>query len=251
MNLSPIHNFYHAQLTGAAIAAADSYTVLLAHFDGTQGSTTFTDSSTYTHALTANGSAHISTTQSKFGGSSLKLDGTGDYVTSPDSADWFLGTGSFTIDWWGYQGTTTNQVVFGQYVNGTNWWGAVVSPVPNTSNACLTIGGLNAGSWDINISCTSSTAGNPTNTWNHYAIVRIDSGNSSASWRFFINGVSKTLSLNVGAWNGQLRNYTGSAYIGTLMGNFAADYNGYIDELRVSKGIARWTSDFTPPTSAY
>lgn len=259
--MSPLRNFYHAQLTAAAIASVDSYTVLLAHFDGTADSKVFTDSSTYGKTMTGNGSAHLSATQSKFGGTSVYLKGSNgtvnvlgsrEVISLSDSADWYMGTGSFTIDWWHYSGITTTQMTFGQYTNSTNWWGVFSYPAPNTSNQVLGLGALTAGAWDINISATSSTTESPINTWNHYAVVRIDNGNAASSWRLYINGISKTVSLNVGAFSGAIGDYSGTAYIGTLLGNFQLDLNGYVDELRISKGIARWTAaTFSVPTSPY
>lgn len=252
-----MNNFYWSQDD----QKFDQQTVLLGRFNGPANSKNFKDKdmSLYNKSLTGNGSVHISSTQSKFGGTSVFLKGSNgtinvlgsrEVISLSDSSDFFMGTGSFTIDWWHYSGITTPQMIFGQYTNSTNWWGVLSAPAPNTSNQIFGLGGLNAGSWDINISATSSTTETPTNTWHHYAIVRIDGGNTSASWRLFINGVSKTISLNVGAYNGTLRDYS-TPYIGTLLGNFANDCNGYISELRVSKGVARWTSNFTPPTSPY
>ena len=79
-------------------AGGGAQTVLLLHCDGTDGATTFTDSSDTSHTVTANGNAQIDTDQSKFGGASGLFDGTGDYLSIPDSADWDFGTGDWTID---------------------------------------------------------------------------------------------------------------------------------------------------------
>ncbi len=69
------------------------------HFDGSDASTTSGDSSTAAHGnATFAGNAQLDTAQSKFGGSSLLLDGTGDYLTYADHADWTFGTSDFTID---------------------------------------------------------------------------------------------------------------------------------------------------------
>ena len=77
----------------------DANTVLLMHMDGTNGGTTFTDSSTTPHTVTANGGANTSTAQFKFGTASCHMDGTGDYLTIPDSPDWNL-DGDYTIEMW-------------------------------------------------------------------------------------------------------------------------------------------------------
>ncbi len=75
------------------------------HFSGSNGSTTFVDNSPVTKSFTVNGNSQISTAQSKFGSSSLLLDGTGDYLSSPSNADYAFGTGDFTIECWAYRST--------------------------------------------------------------------------------------------------------------------------------------------------
>src|SRR3990167_5787652 len=73
-------------------------TKLLLHMDGADASTTFTDE--VGHVFTPAGNAQIDTAQSKFGGASGLFDGTGDYITTPNSADFDPGTGSFTAEMW-------------------------------------------------------------------------------------------------------------------------------------------------------
>lgn len=75
---------------------------LLCHFNGTNGSTAFTDNSKNKTTFTVNGNSQISTVQSKFGGASAYLDGTGDYLSSPSVSDFAFGTGNFTIECWIY-----------------------------------------------------------------------------------------------------------------------------------------------------
>ena len=80
----------------------DGFTKVLLQFNGADASTTITDVNAggSAHTWTANGNAQIDTAQSKFGGASLLCDGTGDYVTTPDHADFTLGSSDFTIDCW-------------------------------------------------------------------------------------------------------------------------------------------------------
>ena len=75
---------------------------LLLHGDGTNGSTTFKDDSINNHTITAYGNAQISTTQSKFGGASMKFDGSGDYLAIADNDDFELGSSDFTLEAWVY-----------------------------------------------------------------------------------------------------------------------------------------------------
>ena len=83
-------------------AGNDSFTKVLLHFDGANGSTGIADSSAggAAHAWSAAGNAQISTAQSKFGFASSLYDGAGDWVTTADSSDFTLGAGNFTIDCW-------------------------------------------------------------------------------------------------------------------------------------------------------
>src|SRR3990167_4126243 len=76
-------------------------TQLLLHCDGTDASTTFTDSGNTVHTVTANNSAQIDTAQKKFGtASGLFASATSDNLSVPDHADWDFGTSDFTIDFW-------------------------------------------------------------------------------------------------------------------------------------------------------
>jgi hypothetical protein len=82
------------------------------------------------------------------------------------------------------------------------------------------------------------------NTWYHVALVR--SGNS---WYIFQNGSQLGSTVTN---SGAIQDYSGSVYIGKYGFDKSPLYfSGWLDEFRVSKGIARWTSNFTPPASAY
>lgn len=79
---------------------SDANTQLLLHCNGTDTSTSFPDSGNTGHTVTANGNAQVDTSFKQFGTGSLLLDGTGDYLSIPDSEDWNMGDGTFTIDFW-------------------------------------------------------------------------------------------------------------------------------------------------------
>lgn len=204
-------------------SSADSYTKLLMHMNGTNGSIVFTDSSASIHSITANGDAQISTAQSKFGGASGYLDGNGDTLTIPASNDFNFGTGNFTIDFWIYRASTGN----GDFISMTH----PVLRILIENNMLKFVGG--------GIDAYLHSGAVPNNVWTHIAVVR--NGNTITG---YINGVA----------GDQPR--TASGGIGDATNTFTigfrdAYYNGYLDELRVSKGIARWTSNFTPPTAPY
>ena len=215
----------------------DNFTVLKLHMDGSNGSTTFIDNSPVTpHAVTANGSAQISTAQAKFCQSSL-FDGTGDYLSVPDDADWDFGSGDFTIDAWvNTADLSGTRGIVGQYQDLTN--DAYYLKV-------LTDGSLGAQIFLGNVAIISlvSTAGQITiNNWYHLALVR--NGND---WNIYKNGVSVA---NISDGDA-VPNYTGMLTVGAHYDGSQSLFFGNIDELRISKGVARWTSNFTPPASPY
>jgi hypothetical protein len=185
------------------------------------------------------GNAQISTVQSKFGGSSMYFDGTGDYLvpSAPNSnLNLVLGTGNFTIEFWVYFNSglgsdivlydsrplTTNGVYPTLYVNSSSQLSYVVSGTDQI---------------------TSGSAFSAT-TWYHVALCR-----SSTSTKMFINGTQ------VGSTYTDSNNYLNPARRPVIAINgyneTAAPLNGYIDDLRVTKGVARYTTTFTPPTQAF
>jgi len=221
----------------------DQYTKMLLHCNGADTSTTFTDSARIGTAktVTANGNAQVDTAQSKFGGASGLFDGTGDYLSIPTSSDFDFASGDFTIDFWvrpnalsGHEGLTS------------------------INNVALTSGGFfmefdNAGApsaplrvfvtyTDATTTDTYATGGFSTGTWYHIAFVR-----SGSNFYIFVDGVQKA------TWSSakQLKDAPNGMVIGRLYTDSAGNFNGWIDEFRVTKGYARWTAAFTPPTRAY
>jgi len=213
-------------------------TSLLMHFNGTNGSTTMTDNSKNNLTVTSNNGAAISTAQSKFGGSSVLFDGTNDYVTVTNSTDFDFGSGDFTIEYWEYRtssGTqrpilSRNAIPYTPYLIG--WYDAGVS-----GNVVMYMSS-NGSSWDIasNVSMGVLT----TNVWTHYAVTR--NGNT---FRTFQNGTqistfTSTAAFPAGAASLEIGRYNALYY-----------FQDYIDELRITKGIARYTSNFTPSTTQF
>jgi hypothetical protein len=224
----------------------DSYTKLMLHMNGTDASTTFTDSSLSPKTVTANGNAQIDTAQSKFGGASGLFDGTGDYLSTPNSADFDFGSGDFTIDFWmRISSNPTDYVSFlNRRVDDNNqirflWFGNDVSGGGRLFFRVL----------DGGVTTTASTSGYnfiPSHdAWHHIAVVR--TGNTI---KFFVDGtqfaVDYTFNITIPSLNA-----TTLISVDTNGGTSQYYLNGWLDEYRVSKGIARWTSDFTPPTEEY
>ena len=224
--------------------SSDLNTVLLLHGDGTNGSTIFTDSSSYPKAVTASGNAQISTAQSRFGGASMHFDGSGTFLSTPNSADWSLGSGDFTIDYWANQTTLTsswyNQQAQVDQVGGNG----NVSWIVFSDNNKIAFGYSTNGQLAAMKSITSAGI-LTTGTWYHVAVVR-----SGSNITMYVNGTSVANGTETGAiFAGTSDLRVGLTHDTT--NNSTMYYNGYIDELRISKGLARWTSNFTPPASPY
>jgi hypothetical protein len=180
------------------------------------------------------GDAKISTTQSKFGGTSMYFDGTGDYLYVPSNINNALGTGDFTLECWVNATSIPSDV--GIFESRTNGIGATANGFTLTAFSSSVIRIYSNG---VLISSTGTTY---VGTWCHVAVVR-----SSGIWNLYINGVSQ-------GTNSASRDLTNTdAVIGA--GRYASDstpnafFPGYIDDFRITKGYARYTSNFTPPTS--
>ena len=226
-----------------AAYTVDANTSLLLHMDGPDSSQNFIDGDTSTYfpkTVTAFGDAQIDTAQFKFGDASDLFDGTGDYLTTPDSLEWDLGTGDFTIECWVRLNAAGSFVVAGQEDAATSFWGMIIG------TTAIGFASITGGAWDVNFSSGLSLS---TGTWYHIAVTR--NGTDVNGWHLFVDGVEQTKTLNIGAYTGGVFAGTGTLNIGYNDGKLANAFNGHIDEFRFSKGIARWTSGFTPPAAPY
>ena len=210
-----------------------NYVTMLLHGDGTNGAqnNTFLDSSTNNFTITRNGN----TTQGSFSpyGSNWSnyFDGTGDYVQTGNATNLALGTGNFTIEgWFNRTGGSNN----GLFQLSTTVGGFVASDVDNLA---IGVAPTDLTLYANNSTSTSSTVSIPNGTWNHFALVR-----SGTTTTLYYNGVS-VLSLT------DSKNYTGTYLV--VGGYYSTTYvwNGYISNLRIVKGTAVYTSNFTPPTA--
>jgi hypothetical protein len=201
---------------------------LLLHGNGTNGSTTITDNSPSPKTVTAVGNAQISTAQSKYGGGSIAFDGNGDQLTTPSNNAFAFGTGDFTVEAWAYEiarSTYPTVIEIGNHLGAAG----IIFLTNNGEN----LAGIYSGGF-FAMTATGSLA-----AWNHYAWVR--SGNSIQT---FVNGIGG----GAASFTNNLTNAT-SITIGGIGGIY--DLNGYIDDLRITKGVARYTANFTPPTAPF
>ena len=181
--------------------------------------------------------AQISTSVFKYGTGSLKFDGTGDYLnTSPaNQAAFAFGSGDFTIEMWVYAATTgTAKGLYDSRPSGTN--GAYAFIYLDSSNVISYL--INSGGGTITGTALSVS------TWYHVAVAR-----SGTSTKLFLNGVQVGSTLTDS--NTYLNAGTSRPFIGANASSLGSYFNGYIDDLRVTKGIARYTTTFTPPTAAF
>ena len=223
------------------VAGGDPYwssVVLLAHMNGTNGGTTFTDNSNNAATLTAFGNAQTSTAQSKFNGSSGLFDGSGDYVTAPDAASWDFGTGDLTIELWvritGGEPPSPRSVLSSGAANSiASFWS-----IEGTASGKLAF--FNSAYSDAVPLLTSTSSWN--NTWRFVAIVR--SGNN---WNFYVDGTSEASATSSAACNSNGQLVIGSGWYAPA----SRGITGNLAEIRVTKGVARYTANFTAPTAAF
>jgi len=214
-----------------------STTKLMSHFDGADAATAYIDP--IQGAATFVGTAALDTAQKKFGTTSLLLDGNSDYITYPDSADWYLGTGDFTIDMWVRFAVKQGSCFFEQRVDNDNYY--MLYYVSGTDLLCFKSESAASFLAYYRVSWIPVV-----DTWYHIAFVR-----SGASVYIFIDGVSQALIPVVGITvSTSFPNLAATFKIG--FGAYTNYYiNGWIDEFRIQKGVAAWTADFDPPIVPY
>jgi len=208
----------------------DSSVSLLLHMEGANNSTTFTDKSYSPKTVTAYGNAKISTAASKFGGSSAAFDGNGDYIEFDRGADLQFGAGDFTIEGWvNLNSLATYQSVFGGYDIGFD--------IQNSTTIVVGYNAMGGGFMSRTVSTIS------TGTWYHWAMSK-----TAGTFRLFWNGVQQGASAVAPTMNNTVAKWV----IGKNATNNSSHHlNGYVDEVRVTKGLGRYTSNFTPSTSAF
>ena len=195
--------------------------------------TSFTDSSSSSKTITANGDVHHSRSQKKIGNSSIEFDGTGDFLSCADSSDWSFGTGDFTLEAYvRFNDSAGSENLFSQYQSGSNRWYLHADLTNNT------LGFFDAGSgMDIEQTVVTWVA----DTWYHVAMVR-----SSGTVTYFVDGTAYTVTGT--SPGGNITNNTGALQIGQY--DSGTNLNGYMDEIRISNS-ARYTGAFTPTTTAF
>lgn len=224
----------------------DIYTKLMLHGNGPDGSTTILDSSRSAHTVTAVGTAKISHTQSKFSRSSILFDGSG-YLTIPDHADWALGTLNWSVDL---------QVRFSDYTKSMYFLGQKVDANTNYYFSKYADGGGSSNKLRFAFYGGSGVycgVAEMTNTWApaNGVFYHIEFVRSGSTPYIFINGVSQAVTIVYAfEYSSAMPDLAVPLQIGN-MGGSVHPVLGWMDEVRISKGTARHTASFTPPTRPY
>lgn len=236
-----ISNFRFLKGTGLYSESFTPSTTALTHVANTQlltcQSNRFIDNSPNNYALTLTGAPTVQA-HSPFGGQtsvptsySNYFNGTSDYITFTGTSDLAFGTGNFTVECWIYRTitTVTNHPIFT-----TGYGGGTGSDFFLNLNSTFNVSILVGGSAAI-----TGTLVVPVNTWTHVAVVK-----NSNTTSIYINGILDTSASDT-------RNYTQLGTFGIGYANRASTlrYGGFISNLRVVKGTALYTSNFTPSTT--
>lgn len=216
---------------------------LLAHMDGTNGGTTFTDSGPLARTMTPNG-VTTSTTQSKFGGASAFCAGTSgfniitSYATSP------IGTGDFTIEYWVYPTTITGDYNPFSIVGASNAVNAFIGNDSAVSSGASVRFVIRNDAGTSNSDITASGTLVSANVWTHVACVA-----DGSTARIYTGGVQRTSGSITGTRSATFLDLN----LCRLTGGTPRTLNGYLEEVRVTKGVCRYPggTTFTPQTAAF
>lgn len=212
----------------------DTYTVSLLHMNGGNGETTFKDESG--RAWSNGGGAVITTAQSVFGGASGSFAGGGNCLATPNTTDFQFGSGDFTIDFWACVNGSARMGILGfAHVVDTTYPDLNIEVTDLTHiKAEIYVGnGL-----VIRITSQAFSSG----AFHHFAFIR-----TSNNFYLSVDGVLSAPNAYAGSLDyDALHSVTIGYQIDSIF-----TFNGWLDEVRISKGIARWTNNFTPPANEY
>jgi len=183
------------------------------------------------NALDIGGNAQIDTSVKKYGTGSMEFDGDVDFLFIPSSHNLEFRSGPYTIEFWIYPNSLSAIASHIVSANASN--GLVIY----VNNAKITLDKFGVG--DVVAYNTPLS----TSVWTHVAVVR--EGTGSNQTKIYINGTAQATGTDNNSWT-----VTTNFAIGGNPLNSQQVLNGYIDDLRITKGIARYTTTFTPPTAA-
>jgi Concanavalin A-like lectin/glucanases superfamily len=231
---------FHARKGSAGPSIVNS--ILLMHFDGTNGSSTMTD--VYGNTCTSHGDAFLSNTIVKFGPTGLGLPAANlSYVNISHTSSFDFGSADLTIELWVQMNSTDTTFNRGIVCRRTNYssgqtFGPYLIFQPPNSTKINWLASFEGTAWDVNLTGGISLG---TGSLHHFAAVRHNN-----VFTTYVDGVQD-----------QTVSASGSLYAdgqATLIGRDAPDspnyFDGGCDELRISP-VARYTAAFTPPSAAF
>ena len=229
---------------GAGDLNYDDVEVLL-HLDGTDGDRVTTDSSknAQTPSFVGGTDMTISSTQSKFGGTSLDAQFTGDAISVPDIAGLTLGTQDFTIEMWVYPISTTGANHYVNQSDGTT--GGFAWELANNNGALSFNYSTNGSAFASFIEFSSAGV---TGQWHHIAVVREGTSLTGYVDGIRVGSVHDIAALSI--FNSDAALFVGCNNSAGSPGSF--DANAFIDDVRITVGKARYSgASYTVPTAAF
>ena len=167
----------------------------------------------------------------------VSFDGSGDYLTLANSSDFVVGTGDFTMECYIYQKSQGGEAtVFGLKHTGGSGWTGYKFYITTSGNFILYAEDAGSGDWDIGLQSGNGSVS--LNRWHHLSATR-----NGTTFRVFVDGILKasttsSVDLNDG----------GDGFYISNNGANQQYFNGIISNIRIIKGTALYTTDFTPPT---
>jgi RHS repeat-associated protein len=228
-------------IANVAVTMADpnwSKVSLQVHADGADGSTTFTDTSGKS-TVTANGTARVQTAVAKFGTGALQTNygGTVGWLSVPYNAGIDLSSGDFTVECWLYE-TAANSAIVMNMASGTGYypWQLYIGSGGNLGLRGFANGGGASTVYDIAGPVVSL------NVWHHVAAVR-----AGSSLTLYLDGVA----VGSATYSGALYSNNSDALSIGAYGSGTYGFAGDVDEIRITKGVARYTAAFAPPSAPF
>ena len=181
--------------------------------------------------------AKVSTAVVKYGNTSMFFDGTGDYLFVPNNVNYQFGTGNYTVEFWLNMNSFSGQnSVILDFRTGNGATGGALQLYVTSAGIVTVYGGSSTATLLVTAGSAISTA-----TWAFIALTR-----SSNSTRLFINGTQSGSTATDSTSYG-----LGALWVGSNAGGGSNYLTGYLSDVRITNGIARYTSNFTAPTSAF